>query len=93
MLSDGTVSAIVGRTFSERRGRVSKSTYLTNVLVVRSILLLGVPQAESDSAPILVCGPHTTWWDAETIVLAAQCPGGVSRTESAQVPVLGRMYT
>ncbi len=93
MLSDGTVSAIVGRTFSERRGRVSKSTYLTNVLVVRSILLLGVPQAESDSAPILVCGPHTTWWDAKAIVLAAQCPGGVSRTESAQVPVLGRMYT
>lgn len=60
-------------------------------MVVCSILLLGVPQAESDSAPILVCGPHTTWWDAKAIVLAAHCPGGVSRTESAQVPILGRL--
>ena len=53
---------------------------------------LGVPRAESIHAPILVCGPHTTWWDAMTIVLAAHCPGGVSRIESARAPVLGRTY-
>ena len=53
---------------------------------------LGVPRVDPILAPILVVGPHSTWWDAMTIVLAAHCPGGVSRTESARVPVLGRTY-
>lgn len=51
----------------------------------------GVPKADSIHAPILVCGPHTTWWDAMTIVLAAHCPGGVSRIESSKAPILGRL--
>ena len=59
---------------------------------IHSLMSTGVPRADPIHAPILVCGPHTTWWDAMTIVLAAHCPGGVSRTESARAPVLGRTY-
>jgi len=64
------------------------SFYSSSFLELR---LKGVPRVDSADAPILVCGPHTTWWDAMAIVLAAHCPGGVSRIESAGAPVLGRL--
>ena len=66
--------------------------YRLFVIGSKKWLIIGVPRVDPAFAPILVCGPHTTWWDAMTIVLAAHCPGGVSRIESARAPILGRTY-
>jgi len=49
--------------------------------------------ASASEAPVLVCAPHSSFFDTFTFFRCLHLPSGVSKEENGSYPILGCRYS